>query len=107
MGIEYKGNIGGKGIKNSGKYIDAITYINSGSVVKSHVLKLKLIKDGLKEHRCERCGNTEWLGKPIPIELHHKNGDHYDNSLDNLEILCPNCHAQEDNNSGAALKHKE
>jgi 5-methylcytosine-specific restriction endonuclease McrA len=47
------------------------------------------------------------LGKPIPIELHHKNGDHYDNSLDNLEILCPNCHAQEDNNSGAALKHKE
>lgn len=54
-----------------------------------------LIEFGYKEHKCERCGLTEWLGGPIPIELHHKdpNGG---NVLDNLEILCPNCHALTD-----------
>lgn len=40
---------------------------------------------------------TEWNGKPIPLELHHKDGNHYNNDLTNLEVLCPNCHAQTDN----------
>lgn len=42
---------------------------------------------------------SEWMGKPIPLELHHKDGNHYNNDLSNLEILCPNCHAQTDNYS--------
>lgn len=43
---------------------------------------------------------SEWMGKPIPLELHHKDGNHYNNDLSNLEILCPNCHAQTDNYRG-------
>jgi hypothetical protein len=57
-------------------------------------LKSRLKKEGLKEDRCERCGITEWLGRPLSMELRHVNGDRHDNRLPNLEILCPNCHSQ-------------
>ena len=45
---------------------------------------------------CEECGISEWMNKPISMELHHKDGNHNNNNLDNLEILCPNCHSQTD-----------
>jgi hypothetical protein len=47
-----------------------------------------------REHRCEICGSAEWMGKSIPLELDHKDGDAANNSLDNLRLICPNCHAQ-------------
>lgn len=56
-----------------------------------------MIKEGLKEAKCECCGRTEWLGIPIPLELHHINEVHTDNRLENLLVLCPNCHAMTDN----------
>jgi hypothetical protein len=64
-----------------------------GVAVQSYKLKRRLFKEGLKELRCERCQQTEWLGLPIPLELDHLNGDPTDNRLENLRILCPNCHA--------------
>ncbi|MGI9081388.1 MAG: HNH endonuclease [Thermoleophilaceae bacterium] len=57
-------------------------------------LKNRLLKAGLKEKRCEECGLTEWREKPLSITLHHVNGDGYDNRLENLLFLCPNCHSQ-------------
>lgn len=78
--------------------IEEILVENSGW--SSHGLKLKLFKEGIKEYKCERCGRTEWEGFPIPLELHHLNGVHNDNRLENLQILCPNCHALTDNYSG-------
>ena len=99
MGIEYAGNMGGKGIKTDPKYKTAEEYIQS-SCVKSHILKQKLIRDGIKENKCEICGYSEWLGQPIPLELHHKDGNHYNNNLNNLQVICPNCHALQPNNSG-------
>ena len=100
MEIEYSGNQSRKGRKNSTTYKTAIEYIES-FCVKSHILKQKLIRDGLKEKKCEICGMTHWLEQEIPLELHHKDGNHFNNSLENLQILCPNCHALQPNNSGA------
>lgn len=100
MEIEYTGNQGGKGIKTSNQYKTAEEYAQ-GTVVKSHILKLKLIRDGVKEEKCELCGLAEWQGVKIPLELHHKDGDHFNNEIENLQILCPNCHAIQNGNSGA------
>lgn len=58
-------------------------------------LKEKLFKLGYKDRKCEICGCDEmWQGKPLTLELHHIDGNHYNNSLENLQILCPNCHSQ-------------
>lgn len=65
-----------------------------GLYIKSHELKLRLIKSGLKEARCEICKLDQWQQLPIPLELDHINGNHDDNRFENLRILCPNCHAQ-------------
>lgn len=80
----------------------------------SDTLKKRLWKAELKEQKCEVCGITEWMGKPISLELHHINGNHYDNRLENLQIVCPNCHSQTEghrnkgkkNNSGEKLGKK-
>ena len=74
--------------------ISEILVENSGWA--SGQLRQRLIKEGLKEAKCECCGRTEWLGIPIPLELHHINEVHTDNRLENLVILCPNCHAMTD-----------
>jgi hypothetical protein len=63
-------------------------------------LKRRLIREGLKEHRCERCGICEWEGKPLNMQLHHINGDGFDNRLENVELLCANCHSQTDTYGG-------
>ena len=60
-------------------------------------LKERLIKEGLKEYKCECCGISEWNGKYISLQLHHINGIHNDNRLSNLQLLCPNCHSQTEN----------
>ena len=48
-------------------------------------------------YKCERCGLSDWKNKPITLQLHHIDGDRKNNDLNNLEILCPNCHSQTDN----------
>ena len=65
----------------------------------SNKLKERLIKYGVKKYQCENpeCGIKEWLNKPIKLQLHHINGNHYDNRLENLVLLCPNCHSQTSN----------
>jgi DNA-binding CsgD family transcriptional regulator len=63
-------------------------------------LKARMIASGLKENRCELCGIDSWLGAPLSLALHHVNGDRLDNRLENLQLLCPNCHSQTENFAG-------
>lgn len=103
MGIDYKGNRGGKGHKHDPKYKSSSEYLNSEKPITSHKLKLKLFRDSVKEKRCEVCNKAEWLGQEIPLELHHVDGDRFNNSLENLQVLCPNCHAIQPGNSGSNI----
>ena len=77
-----------------------------GPAISAHILKKKLIKAAIKKHQCEKCYTTEWCNLPIPIELDHVNGNRYDNRLENLRILCPNCHAQTDTYCGKNIKNR-
>jgi hypothetical protein len=63
------------------------------STYQSYKLKNRLIKEGFKKCICESCGLMKWQNMDIPLELHHVNGDNRDNRLENLQLLCPNCHA--------------
>ena len=61
---------------------------------KAHKLRRALLELGV-ENKCNRCSIPPvWNGKPLTFEVNHKNCDFLDNSKDNLEFVCPNCHAQ-------------
>ena len=81
------------------KPLSEILVKNSTFTHASYLLK-KLVKAGLKEYKCEICGITEWTGKPIVLQVHHKDGDNKNNELENIEIVCPNCHSQTDTYAG-------
>lgn len=100
MGIEYNGNQGRKGRPFDPTYIPAVEYASKPQGVKPLVLKKKLIREGIRKNECEECGLTAWQGKPIPLELHHIDGNRFNNNLHNLQILCRNCHGLTPNHSG-------
>jgi 5-methylcytosine-specific restriction endonuclease McrA len=72
----------------------------------SKLLK-RLVEEGYKEMKCEICGITEWLNKPISLQLHHKDGNGTNNELSNLQILCPNCHSQTDSYAGKSSRVRQ
>lgn len=66
-----------------------------GNNIRAANMKEALV--ALKGHQCETCHLSEWQNQPIPLEVHHKDGDHLNNELENLSLLCPNCHALTEN----------
>lgn len=76
-------------------------YENIGS------LKRRILKAGLLKYECAECSNNGyWNGKPLSLQLKHKNGKHNDHRLSNLCFLCPNCHSQTDTYSGKKNVHR-
>ena len=95
LGIDYAGQQNRKGQqKGPNKYKDSSYYTHKDApYLSSAKLREKLLRDGIKQPLCEMCGISTWQGMFIPLELHHIDGDHFNNELSNLQILCPNCHA--------------
>lgn len=80
-------------------FVENSTYINNTS------LKKKLLKMNVIEYKCAICGISEWLGNPLSLQLDHINGNNRDNRLENLRLLCPNCHSQTSTFSGRNASH--
>ena len=79
----------------------------AGSTVQSYKLKRRLLDEGVFKRVCMACNRSRWEEAPIPLELHHRDGDRHNNELDNLEILCPNCHALTDTYRGKNIGQHE
>jgi hypothetical protein len=79
------------------------------SSYQSYKLKIRLYRENLKKPECEICGwNTQSTDGRIPVELDHINGDHFDNRIENLRILCPNCHSLQLTHRGInSKKHRK
>ena len=69
--------------------------INDFGITNKRSIREILLEERL--HKCEKCGLTSWLGKPINLQVHHIDGNTNHNTRDNLLLLCPNCHSQTDN----------
>ena len=100
MGIDYNGNQSGKGFSKKTSSMTLMDYLTHSTDIQSNKVRKKLLQEGYKKHCCENCGLTEWLGQPIPLELHHIDGDRNNNTLENFQLLCPNCHAFTDSYRG-------
>ena len=96
MGITYSGNKGRRGLQGSKKK-SVLVSLSEGKSITNSKIRRALIEENIKKPVCECCGLETWMGKPIPLELHHKDFDHYNNDLSNLQILCSNCHMQAHN----------
>lgn len=91
----FKGRTWNKGLKIAGvPRIPLERVLVKGSTFQSHKLKMRLFAAKLKPMRCEECGWAKVSSDGrLPLELDHINGDPRDNRLQNLRILCPNCHS--------------
>lgn len=81
-------------------------YLSNKCFINSSRLKQRLIKEKVFSHKCSLCENTQWQNLPIPLELHHKDGNKNNNNLENLCLLCSNCHSLTDNFRGKKNKKK-
>lgn len=108
MGVDYRGKQNwSKGKTINRRSMSFYEYVNRNGVnLGTNKIRLKLLRDGLKEAKCEKCGNTSWHGQPIPLEVHHVDGDKHNNELTNLQLLCPNCHALTPTYRGKNIKKK-
>lgn len=102
----FNGKAWNKGLKLPGRnLIDLKDILVKNSTYQSHKLKKRLFSVKLKEPKCEECN---WAKKSIdgrlPLELDHINGDRHDNRINNLRILCPNCHSLQITHRGKNIK---
>jgi Zn finger protein HypA/HybF involved in hydrogenase expression len=89
------------------EFIKKFLVVNS-TYTNTHRLKLKLFEFRLKERKCEKCGQSEiWFGENLSLHLDHINGINNDYRLENLKVLCPNCHSQTSTYCGKNVDKKK
>lgn len=96
LGVEhFKGQGWSRGMRGIGKPVIPLERILvKNFYFQSSYLKQRLFNVGLKKRECEKCRWAERTPEGyLPLELDHVNGNHYDNRLENLRVLCPNCHS--------------
>ena len=76
-----------------------------GKAIKSNVMIDALTY--LRGWKCEQCQLEMWNEQKIPLEVHHLDGDKLNNELNNLQLLCPNCHALTENWRGKNISKKD
>lgn len=75
-------------------------YLDNQHPIQSHKLRQRLLVENVLEKKCSCCGLTTWMNQDVPLELDHIDGNHDNNRLENLRMLCPNCHALTPNYRG-------
>jgi len=86
----------GKKPHNYGKKKPLEEILVVGSEYQRGHLKERLLSEGLKNNKCEICGQDgTWMGKRLVMVLDHVNGVGNDNRFENLRMLCPNCNSQQ------------
>ncbi len=88
----FAGQLWSKG-KKVGPKRSIESYLSNEFPINSNKLRKRLLLEGIFPHKCFGCQATEKYGDPIPLELDHINGNSNDNSIHNLRVLCPTCHA--------------
>ena len=85
-----------KPLKNTKLKPSDINDVLSGKIVikYNNSIRRYLISSGIRSNKCEECGITSWNRKPLTIQIHHEDGNRYNNKIENLKMLCPNCHTQ-------------
>ena len=85
-----------KKIHRGGADIISLTEILEGKHPSYQTLKLKkrLLKAGIKKNKCEICGIESWNGSILRMQLDHIDGNSHNHKLENLRMICPNCHSQ-------------
>ena len=93
----YNPNQAGRGItkKNNGNKIPLDEILTGRHpYYQTNKLRIRLINEGIKDEKCEVCGIVDWNGSVVSFDLDHIDGDRTNHKLDNLRIICPNCHSQ-------------
>ena len=93
----YNPNPSGKGLtkpKTIGKIPTDVILAGKHPQYQTNKLRLRLIKEGIKDEKCEICGIEDWQGERLSFELDHIDGNSNNHLLENLRVVCPNCHSQ-------------